>query len=114
MARVKMHGVKIRKSKTSSSSTRSPSPPSTTSPPKNSGNKSSSNTSFKSLSDHYNEVEIESSNQEINQNLVNTVHNTVEPEHAIQSQNQNTILIGTIPINIGTVESLVLAAFLVK
>ncbi|KAK2456212.1 hypothetical protein QL285_003596 [Trifolium repens] len=86
MARVKMPEVKIRKSKTSSSSTRSPSPPSATSPAKNSGNKSSSNTSFKSLSDHYNEVEIESSNQEINQNLVNTVHNTVETEHAIQSQ----------------------------
>ncbi|KAK2395958.1 hypothetical protein QL285_057644 [Trifolium repens] len=103
MARVKMAGVKIRKSKTSSSSTRSPSPPSATSPPKNSGNKSSSNTSFKSISDHYNEAEIESSNQEINQNLVSTVHNTVEPAYATQSQNQNIILIGTVPVSIGTI-----------
>ncbi|KAK2422887.1 hypothetical protein QL285_033382 [Trifolium repens] len=107
MARVKMAGVKIRKSQTSSSSTRSPSPPSATSPPKNSGNKSSSNTSFKSLSDHYNEAEIESSNQEINQNLVSTVHNTVEPAHATKSLNQNIatsqFFIGTIPININTI-----------
>jgi hypothetical protein len=107
MARVKMPGVKIRKSRTSSSSTRSPSPPSATSPPKNSGNKSSSNTSFKSLSDHYNEVEINSSNQEINQNLVNPVQNTVETEHANQSPIHNLvtsqILIGTVPINIETI-----------
>ncbi|KAK2395856.1 hypothetical protein QL285_057549 [Trifolium repens] len=100
MARVKMPGVKIRKSRTSSSSsTRSPSPPSATSPPKNSGNKSSSNTSFKSLSDHYNEVEIYSSNLEINQNLVNPVQNTIETEHATQSPIHNIvtsqILIGT-------------------
>jgi hypothetical protein len=109
MAIVKMPGVKIRKSKTSSSSTRSPSLPSATSPPKNSGNKSSSNTSFKSLSDHYNEVEINSSNQEINQNLVNPVQNTVETEHAIQSPIHNIvtsqILIGTVPINIETIPS---------
>ncbi|KAK2444205.1 hypothetical protein QL285_015249 [Trifolium repens] len=104
MARVKMPGVKIRKSKTSSSSTRSPSPPSATSPPKNSGNQSSSNTSFKSLSDHYNEAEIESSNPEINQNLVNIVHNTVETEHAIQSQVVTSpIFIGVVPINIETI-----------
>ncbi|WJX34046.1 hypothetical protein P8452_22196 [Trifolium repens] len=88
MARVKMPGVKIRKSKTSSSSTRSPSPPSATSPPKNSGNQSSSNTSFESLSDHYNEAEIESSNPEINQNLVNIVQTNPETEHATQYKNQ--------------------------
>ncbi|WJX45643.1 hypothetical protein P8452_32507 [Trifolium repens] len=109
MARVKMSGVKIRKSRTSSSSTRSPSPPSATSPPKNSGNKSSSNTSFKTLSDHYNEAEIESSNPEIHQNPVNTVQSNLETVHATQSQNQNIvtsqILIGTVPINIETISA---------
>ncbi|WJX89489.1 hypothetical protein P8452_71485 [Trifolium repens] len=104
-----MPGVKIRKSKTSSSSTRSPSPPSATSPPKNSGNQSSSNTSFKSLSDHYNDAEIESSNPEINQNLVNIVQTNPETEHATQSKNQNIvtsqILIGTVPINIQTISA---------
>jgi hypothetical protein len=109
MARVKMPGVKIRKSRTSSSSTRSPSPPSATSPPRNSGNQSSSNTSFKSLSDHYNEAEIESLNPEINQNPGNIVQTNQETEHATQSQNQNIvtsqILIGTVPINIQTISA---------
>ncbi|WJX89498.1 hypothetical protein P8452_71492 [Trifolium repens] len=109
MARVKMPGVKIRKSRTSSSSTRSPSPPSATSPPRNLGNQSSSNTSFKSLSDHYNEAEIESLNPEINQNPGNIVQTNQETEHATQSQNQNIvtsqILIGTVPINIQTISN---------
>jgi hypothetical protein len=74
MARVKMPANRNMKNNisSSSSSTRSPSPPSATSTPKKSGNSSSQNTSFKSLSGHYNEIEIQSPLNEINQTPTNT------------------------------------------
>ncbi|GAU21888.1 hypothetical protein TSUD_33850 [Trifolium subterraneum] len=97
MARVKeaarkfLHDKNASSSSASQSPKRSPSPPSPPSPINHSGNKSSSETSFKSLSDHGNDFEINSSlsaqTKPVDhvQNMSSTVHGTVEIEHAKQS-----------------------------
>jgi hypothetical protein len=104
MTRVKMPANKNLRNNisSSSSSTHSPSPPSATSTPKKSGNSSSQNNIFQSLSDHYNETEIQSPLNEIKQTPTNT-------EHANQTQIKTSeisqILIGTVPINVETVHA---------
>ncbi|GAU43403.1 hypothetical protein TSUD_135170 [Trifolium subterraneum] len=113
MARVKEAARKTLHDKNASSSAsqspeQSPSPPSPPSPINHSGNKSSSETSFKSLSDHENDFVVDSSlpaqtkTVDHVQAISNTVHGTVEIEHARQSPVRTLaigqIYIGTIPI----------------
>src|SRR6266487_3301956 len=113
MARVKEAARKTLHDKNASSSAsqspkRSPSPPSPPSPINHSGNKSSSETSFKSLSDHEDDFVVNSSlpaqTKTVNhvEAMSNTVHGTVEIEHARQSPVKTLaigqIYIGTIPI----------------
>jgi hypothetical protein len=106
MARVKMPANRNMRNNisSSSSSTRSLSPPSATSTPKRSGNNSSQSTSFKSISDHFDETDTQSPLNEINQTPLNSNF-----EHANQTQNKTSeisqILRGTVLINVETIHA---------